>query len=424
VCCGAAFAEGSSTEEKLMQIISQQNEKIDALLKRVEELERKQETDTAQSATAAAKNEELAAKVESIESSMKKFDSLDLKPVEWAKNISFSGDFRYRFQFTDEKENDNRNEHRVRVRIGLKSNISDDLDATIRIATGSSADGTSTMQTLDGAFNKKNIWLDLAYLDWHPSEVPGLNLMAGKMANPFFLAGGNDLLLDSDINPEGIAAKYLMQCDPVELFANLGGFWLDERFSNTETNADSALWGAQGGVKYSVNSDVKLIGGLSIYDFTNLKDEPVLGSAKGNTVYKIGTTSYYPEDFTIIECFAELDFKVADLPAALFGNYLKNTQFDSNNDAFLVGFSLGKCKDPGSWEFAYNYRRIESDAIIGALADGDFCGGSTDGEGHKFAVGYQLTKPIRLNAAYFYDDKNFGDERAFHRGQFDINYKL
>ncbi|MEX5624148.1 putative porin, partial [Pseudomonas syringae] len=79
----------------------------------------------------------------------------------------------------------NQDRQRVRARVGFYSEINPQVDAGVRIATGSSADRRSTNQSLDNYFDKKSLWVDLAYLDWHPTAVPNLHLIGGKMPQPW-----------------------------------------------------------------------------------------------------------------------------------------------------------------------------------------------------------------------------------------------
>ncbi len=48
---------------------------------------------------------------------------------------------------------------------------------------------------------------------------------------------------------------------------------------------------------------------------------------------------------------------------------------------------------------AYNYRDMERDSVLGALADGDF--GGPGGKGHKIKASYPVAKNMSLGATYF-----------------------
>jgi hypothetical protein len=59
----------------------------------------------------------------------------------------------------------------------------------------------------------------------------------------------------------------------------------------------------------------------------------------------------------------------------LFADYVINIaaedEVSDNDTAYLIGLKIGKTKKPGSWDFHYNYRQIESDALFGTFSD--FC---------------------------------------------------
>ena len=95
---------------------------------------------------------------------------------------------------------------RIRARVGFVSQVNADVEAGVRIASGNSNDARSTNQDLDNYFVKKDLWLDRAYVNWHPSAVPGLKLIGGKMAQPWI--SEEQLIWDDDVNPEGVAALY------------------------------------------------------------------------------------------------------------------------------------------------------------------------------------------------------------------------
>ncbi len=108
--------------------------------------------------------------------------------LQWASKIGLSGDFRYRYEFIDDDSAaGDRHRNRIRARIGLDAKVNDEWSLGFRIATattdssGTSGDPVSTNPTLDEAFSKKSIWLDLAYLNYHPGWLKGFNITAAKM---------------------------------------------------------------------------------------------------------------------------------------------------------------------------------------------------------------------------------------------------
>jgi len=72
-----ALADQSGNEQKLLQIIERQNEKIDALLQRVENIEKRQELDAASAATQVVKNQQQDATLDSLTSNVDKIQNLE-----------------------------------------------------------------------------------------------------------------------------------------------------------------------------------------------------------------------------------------------------------------------------------------------------------------------------------------------------------
>ena len=343
--------------------------------------------------------------------------------LKWVENVKISGDLRYRYEMIDEENKDNRNRNRIRARLGIKGKVTDDVEVGFRLATSEpfssdKGDPVSTNQTLDDAFSKKSIWLDLAYFKWSPKDS-GLNIFGGKMENPFYRVGGNQLIWDSDLTPEGIAIQYTRSLgENDELFANGGGFWVNE----VSSGADTGLWGMQGGLKHTFADKSTLTGGASYYSYGNINGSgPLIGTGfQGNS----NAGSLYTNDYDVAEVFGEYGFKIGQTPAAAFASYVKNTSASTSQDTgWLVGGKLGKCKDKGSWEFSYDYRNLEADAVLGAFSDSDFVGGGTNGKGHRFGYTYQLAKNLQGALTYCLDDKS-NDNHGYNRLQADLVFKF
>ena len=335
--------------------------------------------------------------------------------LKWAENIKWSGDFRYRHESIDnETASTQRDRNRIRARLKIEAKVNDEWDAIFRLASGSSDAPTSTNQTLgdsaSDSFSSKEIWLDWAYADYHPDWKPGLNILLGKMANPFYKVGKNQLIFDGDLSPEGGAATYKWNLnDSTILKVTSGGFWLRER----STDADTSIFGVQGLLKHKLSGDSHILGGISYYDFGNIKGKSLSGiSSKGNTI----SGGLYTNDYDIIEGFGEYGFKIGDVPTAVFGAYVNNIGASSSEDtAWLIGAKYNKAKKPGSWEISYNYRDVEKDAVVGGICDSDFIGGGTDGKGHVLGFKYQLAKNVQAGLHYFINEKNSSSIRDDYR---------
>jgi hypothetical protein len=251
--------------------------------------------------------------------------------------------------------------------------------------------------------------------------VPGLNVYAGKMNNPFYTVGKNQLIWDTDLTPEGVAATYKYDMsDTIQLFTNDGAFYVTEN----ETGNDLALYGAQAGVKYSFDKDTYLLGGVSYYVYDEIKGTTDLDrSASTKKFYgnsNDGTS--YTSGYDLANVFGEFGGVVAGLPVTVFGDYVKNTVAVTSQDTgWLVGAKLNKLKKAGSWELSYDYRELQNDAVLGVFCDSDFIGGGTDGKGHRFGIGYQLTDNVLTRASYFLDEKAVsGVDENYQRLQMDV----
>jgi hypothetical protein len=388
---------------------------------------------------------ELQARIEQLEARQKKTiveevnKAVDVavakKPVtlpdsmKWVENVKISGDFRYRYEGIDSQSNgkwtDSINRNRIRARIGIYGKANDDVDLGFRLGSGSQ-DPISTNQTLEDAFDKKPIWLDLAYFDWHPGTMKGLDVVGGKMINPFYTVGKNELIWDVDLNPEGLAAKYELPLnDSLKAYINGGGFWVGH--PDTATNPDTSLWAIQGYLKNTFEDKTYVLGGMSYYKYGNIQNEPNVSSLWGKNSFFGNTAANgkYKYDYDIVEGFAEYGFKVADFPVAVYGDYAHNTAAPSSkSNGWLIGTTFNKAKDPGSWEAGYDYRDIDSDAVVGQFNASDFVGGGTNGKGHKFSFIYQLAKNFQFGVTYFLDEKKNSTEDKYHRLQTDLVFKF
>jgi hypothetical protein len=191
---------------------------------------------------------------------------------EWTKKIEISGDVRFRDEYdlySKHNVNDlinfaalnangptdvnpatnptgvpflNTTENRdnqleIRARLNIEANPSKYVTADIRLASGQSNSPVSTTQLLGGGLTKKNIWLDRAYIDLHPTPWIGATL--GRMPNPFF---STDLVFDDDLNFDGAAARGTYDIWPsqgVSLSANGGAFLIDYPDANFPDESQS-----------------------------------------------------------------------------------------------------------------------------------------------------------------------------------------
>jgi hypothetical protein len=328
----------------------------------------------------------------------------------WANDIKLKGDIRARYEKREVAGDTTKDRQRVRLRVGAYGKVNDQTDFGVRLATG----GSRTSSNVDAGDNAgmKNIYLDQAYIDYHPEQVPGTHAFVGKMPQPW-LAADSGLVWDTDLNPEGVAVTYEKQFVPFKLMANAGTFLMQENLSD-----DIQLWAGQVAIEKPIGPG-KLTLGMSDYYFANASGVTNLTGALNS---KSANTPN--GEFNLVEGFGSYAFTVAKIPVKINGQYVVNVDAASGDDtAYLAGITLGKAKDKGTWEIGYSYRDIGNDAVVGGLNDSDFAGETWTGcYGHRFNGKYQVMKNMSADLAYIlstdYKDRDANTLQA------DLNFKF
>ena len=361
----------------------------------------------------------------------------------WLKGVKYGGDFRLRYEaFTYDDRNSSagstttaaehdRNRFRVRLRWGMEKDFMDDWKVGFRLATGTVTEPTSTNQTLgnSGYFNTKAFNLERAYAVYEPNglkdygAIKGVKVGAGKFENPF-VRYSTPMVWDTDVTPEGIYEQVNVSVISTEenklnLQGTLGQFIVNE---NTGSETDAGIYGYQGAVNFSTynfktEQPVDINIATSYYDYTNWFQTVTSNSAA--TSY-LRTNSIVADDFRVLDLYPEVTFYVNKQPLMLWYDYATNlanvgtedivqsseNDIHDTDEAWGVGFKLGKIKKKGSWELFYGYYEIGANAVVAAFNDADFGGpdgnGFTNRQGHKFSLGYQLTENMALNWTGYY----------------------
>ncbi|AQY67811.1 MULTISPECIES: putative porin [Pseudomonas] len=341
---------------------------------------------------------------EQIAATAKKTNDLSVfdQKLAWAAKTQFKGDVRFRqetVKIQGESNNGGRDKdrQRIRARLGAYTEINDQVDTGIRIATGSSDDARSTNQDQDNYFDKKSIWLDLGYIDYHPKQIKNLHVIGGKMLQPWVNMG--DVIWDSDINPEGLALTYKYPLgSSAELFGSLGNYNLKDNVDGdgVQFRHDLRLTSGQLGTRFSVTDNLKMTLGGSIYAYQNDENSTCTSSTTPCALAVNGNSAN--EQFRLYEGFAQADIGGLAVPLAFYGQYVKNNDASTDQDtAWLLG---AKSKVFG-FNLDYNYRDTQRNAVVGAFTDSDFANGTTGSRGHKMKVSYDIDKNFAVGATYF-----------------------
>ncbi|MBL4682709.1 MAG: putative porin [Pseudomonadales bacterium] len=331
--------------------------------------------------------------------------------------VKWKGDLSYRYEGIQVEGTDDRSRNRIRARIALQAKLKNNVEVGFRLASGGD-NPVSTNQSLGDGGSSKDIKLDLAYFNWKTNH--SVNLIAGKFKNIWARPDNNELIWDSDYNPEGFALTYKHK----NLFLNSALNWLqsDSKKKNTRFS-----WGIQGGVNTQL-AGAKLKTGISYYNLS-VKDRGVFigdnDEFAGNSFTCVDPTNLidctYDNDYEVLEVLAEFKTELNGLPVIVFGDYLQNIAADNLDTAWAAGIKLGKASGRGSWDLAYRYQSIEADSLLGLTTNSDFAGGGTDGKGHIFRGSFAINNQWKLRFTYFNNKRNgdLGQEEDYDRIQID-----
>jgi hypothetical protein len=361
-------------------------------------------TEAKQAAAEAKKAEEqkaVATKAEAKEAPAKGADLPD-----WIKNTKFKGDLRLRYE-TRDREDDGRGEMsrgRFRLRAGLETAVADNITAGFGLISGT-GDLRTGNQTFTGTFNKKDVWIDNAFVRYAP--VKWFSLTGGKFVNPFYQPG--EMLIANDINMEGAAARLETMIAPsVNLSFNTGGFIMDDRSTSTTTNTrqDPMLYVFQPGIKWDITKETAVRFAPAYYVFSGIDGKTVLtpsNTTLSRTNTAVGATSsvpgIYAYNYSAINWAGDIGFRkpfgLDFIPYfSIMAGYIENPDPSRDNIGYLAGFTVGyqDVKKFGDWSLEYTYRRLEKDAWFDLFPESSFYNGNTNVAGHRVRVLFGLTK--------------------------------
>jgi hypothetical protein len=338
----------------------------------------------------------------------------------WVDKMSFKGDFRPRLEYIDRDADsvggavDEQRRGRFRARLGLEAEVNEKVDFIFELATGGE-NPVSTNQSFDGGFTRKDIGVNLAYVNWRATK--DLDVQIGKLKNPWHRAGNHHLVWDSDLNPEGMFLYF----ERGGFFGSIGGFGVEER-SDTD---DTLLYSLQSGYEFRIAGTGRLTAGIGYYAYTNMIGNSPFweGVPFGNTVDANGNFVY---GYRMIEGFAEYATTLGGMPFSIFVDYIHNTEAPAFDTGYAFGAGIGKVRQPGDWEASIAYTDIEKDALVALFTDSDFGGGGTDASGFTIRGKYGLSKRWDFGTTLFVNEieENIGNPTDYLRLQIDFEFKF
>ncbi len=388
--------------------------------------------------------------------------------ADWIRRISIDGDVRLRYQgeFFDKNNalflkpsnptellntREDRNRFLGRGRFGLTARITDEVQAGIRIATGSVTNPVSQNVVLGDYENNKALALDLLYLRWRP--IANLSLWGGRMPNPFFYT---DMVWDKDVNFDGLSLNYTLGIhNRYALFANV----LVSPLQELEISSDDKwLFGGQFGFQHRPWEDVNYKIATAYYHFRNITgkaNDPLRPGEydftappflqKGNTLFDIDPAPTMKlalaSEYRLINLTGNIELGFwQPVYITLLGDYVRNVGFSRSEvarktgnfnikkqiEGYQFGLSVGhkQIRKFGDWELFFLYKRLEADAVLDAFTDSDFHGGGTNAKGWILGGTLGLYKNIWLTGRWLTTDQIIGPPLAVDTLQLDLNLKF
>jgi hypothetical protein len=363
--------------------------------------------------------------------------------------------------------NDDRYRLRVRARLGVEGDLTDNVRAFIRLASGSLTQvAGSESQTLGQYGNRYNVGIDQAYIVWDsapPNKLSWNTLEGGRIPNPWF--SPTELVYARDLTFEGVADTVRFgwgpgDADRSRVYLTAGAFpMLEVPLASQE---DKWMLGAQLGtdLRFADGRD-HLRFAAAYYDFLkvtgrqNTPDSTLLNYTApafvqfGNTMFDISNSTTDPT----VNLFAlAAHFRVADVAVnyehnfgarysfALTGEGVRNIGYNltqvealsgqifdhSENHGYVGEVSFGNPNVDrfGRWRLAVGYRYVQPDAVLDAWTDADAHGGGTNSAGYYVWSTFGVAKNTWLRLRYYSMNEIVGPRYGLDTLQLDVNARF
>lgn len=355
---------------------------------------------------------------------------------------------------------EDRTRFRSRLRLGINAQVTEGLQAGIRISTSNDRSPISLNQTLGQTGQQYELALDRVFIRYDYTDANDFDwatLWAGRHVNPWF---STETMFDRDLSFEGLAGTFRIKLGSSadasrtagspfgnwgysqanSVYVTLGAFPLQEVELSSR---DKWLFGAQGGVDWAFDSASRFKFGLAYYDYANVKARVnPLGSrkndftapeffTKGNSLVRIsndiGETLADPRlvglasDFDIVDVTAAYDLaRFAPIHVVVTGSYADNIGFDRGEilertgvdisprtAAWEVRLDVGypQVRKRHDWSLFGAYKRVERDAVLDAFTDSLFHLGGTDAKGWVLGGSYGVAKNTWVSGRWLSSDE-------------------
>ena len=337
---------------------------------------------------------------------------------DWVTGYKFTGDFRGRYdQYSTPSAGGNPTtssgqpvslnngiDHirlRYRLRFGVTVNMRDNLEAGFRLGSGDpkgsngGGNALSNSSTLQQGFDQKPVYIDTAYGKWTIVNNAKWELSAaiGKMDSPFHFT---PMVFDQDLTPEGVQSVttyHVNDRNTLELvtaaYVLNDSYWSGNNNGNGLNGSKQSpflyggefTWTAKWSPKWTtalgggaleivnaqgLNADIAYNSNPSVYlPLSNLGNSR---NSNGEMLYNFvpliadASATYNCDTFPFYQGVFPIKFQA---------EFIDNIGAPSNNRGYWGGITFGKAGTKGTWELAYRYEYLESDAWYDQLTDDD-----------------------------------------------------
>ena len=334
------------------------------------------------------------------------------KDVPEERKLEFFGDFRLRYEGFFQQGVPTQNRDRLRLRFGLRGSA-ESFNYGFRIATGDPRNPISANQTFTEFFSKKSFYIDRAYIEFAPKNMPFASIF-GKFS-PQHLT--TSMVWDSDVGPEGACQSFSYSSG--KLLKNFRIYAMEFVLNEQSKEEDAWMIGVQGVAEFKVSDASSFSVAVGDYHYIN-EDQIALALDRGDLMshktnslrYEDGVLVGYLTEFHLMELFLKYSHSLSPRwPMNFMAQYVRNVAAERANQATFAEFSLGTNKRPGEWILSWSYWGPEKDAVVAAYIEND-----TPGTGYK-------THRLRFSVGTF-SNQNFMFSIYFTRKIEDESYRL
>jgi len=342
--------------------------------------------------------------------------------------------------------------YRVRARLVDLAKVNDFTTAVVRLTTDAYLSGNAPYgqpntanQTLNSYGDKDPIAVDKAYIDVAPQVIAMPVFIAGVQGIPFLMDGTNaNLIYDDNLTDGGMSLS----------LASPAYMGLDAKVVGAQFINEDGKGGVSG---YSPTQHPMFEGEQAIIDWNAQPMGQPMGLSlaagnytwhyiKGASIFTQGSAGTYTNSvnnnvannllygYSLYDFLAVYNTAIMGAPTKAYYEYEYNKDVDANNIGYVIGGEVAS-GDMIPWSkneitLGYNYRVVQTDAVLGIWSDGDFDGGGTDAMGGKFYAKVMLGDNLWVSLQQYNDQGNLeaegtgGHYSLYQKTQVDLNAKF